>query len=295
MTLSEIEVVSAKNLKDALRVLHDRSGSIKPIAGSTDAIIQLREASLQTKQLLDISSLGELRYIRREGSVIRIGALSTYSDIIESHALNSSCRMLVEASRTIGSLQIQNRATIGGNLGNASPAGDTIPPLYVLDANVKVQSHENARLVPIEKFFLGYRKIDLKPDEIITEISFEAVEKPYDGTFLKLGLREGHFISLVSLAIRARWAPEGEKFSDVSIALGAVAPVVLRAKKCEEYLKNRKLEDDTLFGAGKIASDESSPISDLRASASYRRAVIPSLLYQATQSLIAERQRRQKP
>ncbi|MGA2238229.1 MAG: xanthine dehydrogenase family protein subunit M [Candidatus Bathyarchaeia archaeon] len=295
MMLSEIEVVSAKNLQDALRVLHDRSGSIKPIAGGTDAIIQAKEASLRTRQLLDISSLPELRYIRREGSVIRIGALTTYSDVTESPMLSSSCRMLVEASRTIGSLQIQNRATIGGNLGNASPAGDTIPPLYALDANVKVQSHENARLVPIEKFFLGYRKIDLKPDEIITEISFEAVEKPYDGTFLKLGLREGHFISLVSLAIRAKWAPEGDRFSDVSVALGAVAPVVLRARRCEEYLKNRILADDTIWSAGKIASDESSPISDLRASANYRRAVIPPLLYKAIDNLIDSRRRSQKP
>jgi CO/xanthine dehydrogenase FAD-binding subunit len=295
MRRSEIEVVSPKTLNDALSVLHDRSDEIKPIAGGTDAIIQAKEASLQTKRFLDISSLPELRYIRREGSVIRIGALSTYSDIIESPMLNSSCRMLVEASRKIGSLQIQNRATIGGNLGNASPAGDTIPPLYVLDANVKVQSHENARLVPIEKFFLGYRKTDLKADEIITEISFEAVEKPYDGTFLKLGLREGHFISLVSLAIRAKWAPEGDRFSDVSVALGAVGPVVLRARRCEEYLKNRILADDTIWSAGKIASDESSPISDLRASANYRRAVIPSLLYKAVDNLIDSRRRSQKP
>jgi xanthine dehydrogenase FAD-binding subunit len=294
MRLSEIEVVSPKTLNDALSVLHDRSDEIKPIAGGTDAIIQAKEASLQTKRFLDISSLPELRYIRREGSVIRIGALSTYSDMIESPVLNGSCRMLVEASRMIGSLQIQNRATIGGNLGNASPAGDAIPPLYALDANVQVQSYDHVRLVPIEKLFLAYRKIDLKPDEIITEISFEAVEKPYDGTFLKLGLREGHFISLVCLAIRARWAPEGDKFSDVSVALGAVAPVVLRARKCEEYLKNRTLADDTILSAGKIASEESSPISDLRASADYRRAVIPSLLYKAVQNLITSRRRSQK-
>jgi CO/xanthine dehydrogenase FAD-binding subunit len=294
MRLSEIEVVSAKNLEDALNVLHDRSDRIKLIAGSTDAIIQLRDTSLQTEQLLDISSVRELRYIRKEQSVIHIGALSTYSDIIESPLLNGSCRMLVEAGRKIGSLQIRNRATIGGNLGNASPAGDTIPPLYALDANVEVQSHEHVRLVPIEKFFLAYRRIDLKPDEIITEISFEAVEKPYDGTFLKLGLREGHFISLVCLAIRARWAPEGDKFSDVSVALGAVAPVVLRARKCEDYLKNRTLADDTILSAGKMASEESSPISDLRASADYRRAVIPSLLYKAVQNLITSRRRSQK-
>jgi len=295
MTLGEIEVVSAKNLKDALSVLHDRSGNIKPIAGGTDAIIQVREASLQTKRLLDISSLPELRYIRREGSVIRIGALSTYSEIIESPMLNSSCRMLVEASRMIGSLQIQNRATIGGNLANASPAGDTIPPLFALGADVKVQNHEHSRIVPVEKFFLGYRKIDLMPDELITEISFEAVEDPHDGTFVKLGLREGHFISLVSLAIRVKWAPDGDRFSDVRIALGAVAPVALRARKCEEYLKNRTLAEEMIWSAGKVASDESSPISDLRASANYRRAVIPSLLYQAAQLLITDRQRRQKP
>jgi xanthine dehydrogenase FAD-binding subunit len=295
MRLSEIEVVSAKHLKDALRVLHDRSDRIKLIAGGTDAIIQLRESLLQAEQLLDISSLRELRYIRREKSVIHIGALSTYSDLIESPVLNGSCRMLVEASRTIGSLQIQNRATIGGNLGNASPAGDTVPPLYALDANVEVQSHEHVRLVPIEKFFLGYRRIDLKPDEIITEISFEAVEKPCVGTFLKLGLREGHFISLVCLAIRARWAPEGDRFSDVSVALGAVAPVAFRARKCEEYLENRILTHDTILNAGKIASEESSPISDLRASADYRRAVIPSLLYKAVHNLTDSRRRSQKP
>jgi CO/xanthine dehydrogenase FAD-binding subunit len=295
MRLSEVEVVSARNLKDALSILHDRLDGIKLIAGGTDAIIQAKDGSLQTRQLLDISSLPELRYIRREGSVIHIGALSTYSDITESPMLNSSCRMLVEASRMIGSLQIQNRATIGGNLGNASPAGDTIPPLYALDANVKVQNHERSRLVPLEKFFLGYRKIDLQPDEIITEISFEAVEKPYDGTFLKLGLREGHFISLVSLAIRVKWESEGDKFSDVSVALGAVAPVVFRARKCEEYLKNRTLADDTIWNAGKIASEESSPISDLRASANYRRAVIPSLLYKAVDTLIDSRRRSQEP
>jgi xanthine dehydrogenase FAD-binding subunit len=295
MRLSEIEVVSARTLKDALQVLHDRSDRIKLIAGGTDAIIQLRESSLETEQLLDISSLRELRYIRREESVIHVGALTTYSDMIESPVLSGSCRMLVEASRMIGSLQIQNRATIGGNLGNASPAGDTIPPLYALNANVKVQSHDHIRFVPIEKFFLGYRSVDLKPDEIITEISFEAVEKPYDGTFLKLGLRDGHFISLVALAIRARWTLDDDKFSDVSVALGAVGPVVLRARKCEEYLKNRILTDNTILNAGKIASEESSPISDLRASAGYRRAVIPSLLYKAVHNLIDSRRRSQGP
>lgn len=289
MRLSEIEVVSSNSLADALNVLHDRPGRIKPVAGSTDAIIQLKDGSLQTNELLDISNLRELRYIRRDESVVRVGALSTYSDMIDSRVLNSSCRMLVDACKTIGSLQIQNRATIGGNLGNASPAGDGIPPLYALDANVKVQSHEHARLVPIEKFFLGYRKIDLRPDELITEISFEAVEKPCDGAFLKLGLREGHFIALVSLAVRVRWAPGGDNFSDVRVALGAVAPVVFRARKCEEYLRNRALADDMILIAGKIASGESSPITDLRASADYRRAVIPSLLYKAVHMLTDSR------
>jgi xanthine dehydrogenase FAD-binding subunit len=294
MRLSEIEVVSPRKVEEALRILHERPGKIRPVAGSTDAIIQLKEGSLKTNELLDISNLHELRYIRKQESLIHIGALSTYTDIIQSSLLNSSCRMLVDACRTIGSLQIQNRATIGGNLGNASPAGDSLPPLYALDAKVKIQNHERSRFVPIEKFYLGYRKIDLMPDELITEISFEAVEKLCDGIFLKLGPREGHCISLVSLAVYVRWTLDRDEFSDARVALGAVAPVVFRARKCEECIKNRTLADEIVRNAGEIASEESSPISDIRASAKYRRAVIPSLLYKAVHMLIASRRRMEK-
>jgi len=294
MRLNDIDVLEPKSLSDALNLLHDRSDRIKTIAGGTDAIIQLKDRTLQTTDLLDISKLSELRYIQRDGSTVRIGALGTYSDIVESTVLNESCRVLVEASKMIGSLQIQNRATIGGNLANASPAGDAIPPLYVLAAKVTVQNQNSTRHIPIERFFHDYRKIDLKPDELITEISFEAVEKPCDAAFLKLGLREGHFISLVNVAVWVRWAPDGTRFSDARVALGAVAPVVIRARKCEDFLRNRPLQGDTIWEAGQIAAGESSPISDLRASADYRRAVIPSLLYKAVHMLTDSRRRWEK-
>jgi len=295
MRLSDIDVVSPASLDEALSILHDRSDRIKPIAGSTDAIIQLKEGLVQTKELLDLSKLRELRYIRREGSTVRVGALSTYSDIIESSVLSGSCRMLMDACRTIGTPQIQSRATIGGNLANASPAGDSIPPLYVLDATIKVQSQERTRQIPIEKFFLDYRKIDLKPDELITEISFEAVEKPCDATFLKLGLREAHFISLANVAVWVRWEPEAVSLSDIRVAMGAVAPVVIRVRKCEDFLRNRALTEDAIWQAGQIAASESSPISDVRASIEYRRAVIPSLLYKALHALIESRRTWEKP
>jgi CO/xanthine dehydrogenase FAD-binding subunit len=292
--LSDIDVHEPRNLGDALNLLHERSDKIRTIAGGTDAIIQLKDRTLQTAELLDISKLCELSYIRREGSTVCIGALSTYSDIVESSLLNQSCRVLVDASKMIGSLQIQNRATIGGNLANASPAGDTIPPLYALAAKVTVQNHNDTRQIPIERFFLDYRKIDLKPDELITEISFDAVEKPCDAAFLKLGLREGHFISLVNVAVWVRWAPDGTRFSDARVAFGAVAPVVIKARKCEDFLRNRPLQENTIWKAGQIAAGESSPISDLRASADYRRAVIPSLLYKAVHMLTDSRRRWEK-
>lgn len=295
MRLSDIDVVEPKSLNEALNLLHERSEKIKPIAGGTDAVIQLKEQTLRTRELLDISELAELRYIFREGSKIRIGALSTYSDIIESSTLNSSCRMLVDASKTIGVMQLQNRATIGGNLGNASPAGDAIPPLYALAATVTVQSQKSTRRIPIERFFLDYRKIDLKSDELITEISFEAVERPSDATFLKLGIRERHFISIANVAVWARWMSGGTGFSDVRVALGAVAPVVIRARKCEEFLRNRSLGEDEIWQAGQIASGESSPITDIRASAEYRRAVIPSLLYKVMHVLIESRRTWERP
>jgi xanthine dehydrogenase FAD-binding subunit len=286
MTLSDVDVLEPKVLGDALNVLRERSDRIRLIAGGTDAIIQLKDRTLQVKELLDISRLSELRYIRRDGSTIHIGALSTYSDIVESSLLNQSCRVLVDASKMIGSLQIQNRATIGGNLANASPAGDTIPALYALAATVTVQNHSGTRQIPIERFFLGYRKIDLRPDELITEISFEPVEKPSDAAFLKLGLREGHFISVANVSVWLQWAPAGIRTSDIRVALGAVAPIVIRARKCEDFLRGRALEEDVIWQAGQIASSESSPITDIRASAEYRRAVIPSLLYKAMHTLI---------
>jgi xanthine dehydrogenase FAD-binding subunit len=295
MTLSDIDVLEPRTLGDALDTLHERSDRIELIAGGTDAIIQLKDHTLQTKELLDISRLSELRYLLRKGSTIRIGALSTYSDILESSLLNQSCRVLVDASKMIGSLQIQNRATIGGNLANASPAGDTIPPLYALAATVTVQNPKGTRHIPIERFFLGYRKIDLRPDELITEISFETVEKPFDAAFLKLGLREGHFISIANIAVWVQWAPDGTRISDIRVALGAVAPVVIRARKCEEFLRNRGLEEEVIWRAGQIASGESSPITDIRASAEYRRAVIPSLLYKAVHTLIESHRAWERP
>lgn len=295
MRLNEIEVVSPASLNEALSVLHDRPGTVKPIAGSTDAIIRLKEGLLQTKELLDISRLRELRYILREGTRVRVGALNTYSDIIESSVLSSSCRILVEACRTIGTPQIKSRATIGGNLANASPAGDSIPPLYVLDATIKVQSRGHTREIRVERFFLGYRKIDLRPDELITEISFEAIEKPCDATFLKLGLREAHFISVANIAAWVRWAHDGSSFSNVRVAMGAVASVVLRARKCEGFLRNRALSEDVIWQAGQIASSESSPISDVRGSAEYRRTVMPSLLYKAVHTLVDNQRTWEKP
>lgn len=295
MRLNDIEVMPSTSLKEALSILHNRSERVKLIAGGTDAVIQLKEGSLQTRELLDVSNIRELRSVLREGSTIRIGALSTYSDIIESSVLRQSCRMLVDACKTIGTPQIQNRATIGGNLANASPAGDAIPPLYVLNATITAQNHEGERTIPIERFFLGYRRIDLRPDELITEISFEAVERPSDATFLKLGLREAHFISLANLAVWVRWKPDGTCFSDIRVALGAVAPVVLRARRCEEFLRNRTLTEDVIWEAGQIASSESSPITDIRASAEYRRAVIPSLLYKAMHTLIDSHRMWERP
>ena len=295
MTLSDIDVLEPKALGDALNVLRERSDRIRLIAGGTDAIIQLKDQTLQTKELLDISRLNELRYIRGDGPTIRIGALSTYSDIVESSLLNESCRVLVDASKMIGSLQIQNRATIGGNLANASPAGDTIPPLYALAATVTVQNHADTRYIPIERFFLGYRKIDLRPDELISEISFEAVERPSDAAFFKVGLREGHFISVANVAVWIQWADAGIRTADIRVALGAVAPVVIRARKCEEFVRDRALEEDVIWQAGQIASGESSPITDIRASAEYRRAMIPSLLYKAMHTLIESHRARENP
>lgn len=278
---SEIDVLTPQTLDEALHLLHQSPQGLKIVAGGSDVIVQLRDGIIKTSKLLNIFSLKELRFIKEAGNRVHVGALSTYSDIVHDEITRKHAWVLVQAAEQIGAVQLQNTATIGGNLGNASPAGDSLPPFYALDAVVVTRSKAGRREIPIEKFFVSYRKIDLKPSELIEEVHFNGLGHDDRGAYVKLGLREANAISIVDVAVVLRGIRSDGSFMDIRVALGAVAPTITRARKCEQALEKKPLTSKIIKTASALAVEDTAPIDDIRGSAEYRRATTSSLVYEA--------------
>jgi xanthine dehydrogenase FAD-binding subunit len=278
---SEIDVITPHTLDEALNILHQGQAELKIVAGGSDVIVQLRDGVIKVKKLLNILSLKELKFIREQDGLIHIGSLTTYSDITNSQLAREHAWVLVDASRQIGAVQLQNTATLGGNLGNASPAGDSLPPLYALEAVVVTKSKAGRREIPIEQFFVSYRKTALRPDELIEEIYFKPMNSKDRGAYTKLGLREANAISIVDVAVVLRERSSSGSFAQARVALGAVAPVITRARKSEKALENTPLKEETLWKAANLAAEDAAPIDDIRGSAEYRKNAVVSSVYQA--------------
>jgi len=292
MMRSEIDVLTPRNLNEALGILHENPNGLRIIAGGSDIIVQLRDGVIKPQRLLNIMSVKELRYVRKKDERIHIGALATYNDITTSPLTRDHAWPLVDAARQIGATQLQNTATIGGNLGNASPAGDSLPPLYALDAVVVTRNRSESRETPIDQFYVGYRKSVLKPDELIAEVHFRALAKTDGGAYRKLGLREANAISIVDIATVLRGRDNNGAFEEARVALGAVAPTITRARACERALTRRQITHESLRNAADLATDEAEPIDDIRGSARYRKDMVASLVYEALEEAVyGQRQR----
>lgn len=259
-----MNLLRAHKLEEALSMM--RAEPCVPIAGCTDVLVELhfgtrKDAATQT--FLDISRLAELRGIRRKDNNIEIGALTTYTDIQQSQDISQRVPMLAAAAREIGGIQIQNRGTIGGNVGNGSPAGDTLPVLAVADAIVVLRSATAERRVPFNQFYRGYRQSVRQPDELIVCIEIPGMEGRQ--WFRKVGTRAAQAISkIVAAGVRGP-APR--------FALGSVAPTVIRLPRTEEALQRNDMKR-----AQKMLSEEIAPIDDIRSNAAYRRQVAANLL-----------------
>jgi CO/xanthine dehydrogenase FAD-binding subunit len=260
--VSTLDLASPSSLEHALHLLRD--GPRTPLAGATDLYVALNFGTLQPRRFLDLWSLDELRGISLQGETLVLGALVTYTALIRSSLVAQRLPMLVEASRQIGGLQIQNRGTLGGNIANASPAGDSLPVLAAADTVLVLRSLDSERRVPFNEFYTGYRKTVLRPDELLTAIEVPPVEgRQY---FRKVGTRAAQAISKLVIA--------GVKSSTPRIAFGSVAPTVVRVRKTERALaQGAGIEE-----AVRILSGEIAPIDDLRSSAEYRGRVAGNLL-----------------
>ena len=237
----------------------------------------LKDGHVKEKLFLDVSNIDDLKTIKvgRDG-LVQIGAGATYGDCIRSPVVRRNAKILVESLLTIGSPQIRNLATIAGNLGTASPAGDSIPPLFVLDGVVTLRSVSGEREMLVEEFLEGYRKTKREPNELITEVKLRRVRKGDVAFFRKLGLRHANAISLASIAFWGR-VVEGPRFSDARLAFGAVAPTVMRAERAEKILLSGVFNSERIGEVARCCAVETRPISDLRGSADYRRKAVEGL------------------
>lgn len=261
--ISSLELIEPRSLKHALEVLRDRR-PVVPLAGGTDVYVLLNAGAAPGTCFLNLWPLDDLRGITERGDVVSIGALTTYSEIIRSTLIRRRLPMLAAAAREVGAVQIQNRGTIGGNVANASPAGDTLPVLAAADAVVVLRSAAGTRRVPFNKFYTGYRRSVLGHDEIISAL--EVTPPAGRQWFRKVGTRAAQAISKVVMA--AVRAPRPR------IALGSVGPTVVRVPRTEALLA----DGGSLEAARAMLMSEITPIDDVRSTAEYRRRVAGNLL-----------------
>jgi len=263
-------------LGEALALLGEYGERARIVAGGTDVLVELSRGQRPTPTLIDVTRLSELRYVREEGNLIRLGGLATHNDVVASPLCRERALPLAQACWEVGAPQLRTRGTVAGNLVTASPANDTITPLLALGAEVVLASAAAERIVPLPDFHLGVRRTAIRPDELLREIRFPPLGGARRGLFLKLGLRRAQAISVVDAAIVLTFA--GDQIEDARIALGSVAPTIIRAEEAEAFLRGRRLDDETCRQAGDLAAGAARPIDDIRGSASYRRKTLANLI-----------------
>lgn len=259
---ADLELVRARSVSDALKRLRD-DPDLTPVAGCTDVYVGVNFGTLSSTRFLDLWPLTALRAITMRDDTLVIGALATYTDVIKSRHVKRNLPMLAEAARQIGGPQIQNRGTIGGNVANGSPAGDTLPVFAAANAEVVLRSVDSERRVAFTSFYRGYRKADRRPDELIV-----AIEVPtFEGRqwFRKVGTRAAQAISKIVMA--------GVRDTRPRLAIGSVAPTVVRVPRTEQALARGDIE-----AAVRQLASEITPIDDVRSTALYRRTVTANLL-----------------
>ncbi|MGA8102299.1 MAG: xanthine dehydrogenase family protein subunit M [Candidatus Acidiferrales bacterium] len=277
--LPAYELREARDLAGALAMLasgNGGEGAWKPFAGGTDLMVLFEAGRLAHQQFVSIWNLRELRGISESPEAVTIGAASTYADIRRHPAISREFPLLQRAAAETGSIATQNRGTLGGNIANASPAADSPPALLVYDAELELVSASGSRWIPYANFHRGYKKMDLRPDELIRNIRLPRRSGGWKQRYHKVGTRRAQAISKVCFA--AAIDLDGRAVRDVRIALGSVAPIPFRAAATENLLRGQTLNNDLIRAAGETLAGEIAPIDDFRSTSRYRRRVAKNLV-----------------
>jgi carbon-monoxide dehydrogenase medium subunit len=275
--LPEFDLFMPKTLPEALEILAERGSDVAPLAGGTNVIVDLRNRPHYRRALMDVSRLAELRGIRRENGHIVMGGGTTIAELVTDPLIAKHGAPLRQAAAVLGSPLVRNRATVAGNLVDASPAADTAPPLLVLNAEVELASQDGCRCMPLDEFMVGVNETRLRPQELLLTIRWPVPPPSSVGVFRKLGLRKALACSVVSAAVMVE-GDESDRCRQARIALGAVASRPMRPHAAEDMLRGLPLTSEVISQAARLSVQATYPIDDIRGSAAYRQRVVEVLV-----------------
>ena len=289
--MKEFDYACPTSAEEAVSVLTENRGNAKVLAGGTDLLNLMSRGQISPELLVSLKDVSELREIKKHNGNLNIGAFCSLRDVATSEFIMDKYKILSDAIQQMGSVQIRSRATIGGNICNASPAADTAAPLMVLDAETIIRGPQGERRKSIMDFFTGPGETILGNDEILTRITLPEIKGKGGGLYLKLGRRKAVDLAIVGIAVYIILEPSDEKISDIRIAISSVAPRPLRVFDAEPILKGEAPEIEAIEKTALIASQASDPITDVRASKEYRKEMVRVLTIRAIEELISRLKR----
>jgi carbon-monoxide dehydrogenase medium subunit len=297
--LPEFNYVKPASLAEASRMLTEHAGKARPMMGGTDLFVRMRDGFVRAGFLVDVKHLPGMRHIRYKEQVgLTVGAATTLNAVAHHPVVQARYPLLAEAANSVASYQLRNRATLGGNLCNASPAADTAPATLLLEASMVLYGPSGERMVPADEFFLGPGKTAIRPGELMTAIRFPVPPAGHAGKYLKLGRNKAGDLAIAGVAALGFLDTKGTKDDGTTsgcqfrIGLASVAPVPLRARQAEKALSGSSPGEETFALAAEKAAqramEAATPISDVRASAAYRKAMVRALTLRALLEIGAE-------
>jgi len=288
MRIRSFDYRAAPSLAEALAELNLAGTDAKVIAGGTDLVLNMKKKNITPSRIISLHNLKEIDFVQMQDSAIRIGALSRHADLAANPLLKRHFPILCEAVGLIGSWQIRNVGTIGGNICNASTAADSVPALLVLNAQLILASKTAEKQIPLDGFFTGPGQTVLEPDQILKEIVIELPQHLSAGCYLKLRRRKAVDVSLAGVAFQAETGADNKRLAKAGIAIGGVAPTSIRVTEAEEMLVGLPLDEAMakISDCAKIVAKAANPIDDVRATASYRRTIVSAFFHQCAEKVL---------
>lgn len=277
--------VAPQKIEEVLEILSKYGKEIKIIAGGTDLLVQYYDRLYEVSAWLDLKNIEELKEIKIDQNQIEIGAMATHTQLESSADIKRYYPVLSQAASDIGSPQIRNRGTIGGNIVNASPAGDLLPALIAYRAQFKLLFNKKEVLIPAENFFIGPKKTILKPEQLLSKIIIPIPEQNTYSSWIKIGKRKALIVATVSLALVLSMAEDNKIIKEVKVCLGSVAPTPFEIMEIREKMIGRQFNQLDFNELGQLVEDRISPIDDIRGTKEYRQDVTKNIMINALKKI----------